>query len=105
MPVCGSGALRSTRGGAVRRLRRKHRLYLEEWVHLVSELHPDLTDSDARAEVHAAIGAIQSALFYASGLSDDRLRGLLTGAATAVLGCGLQAQPGQGREYWPAQAF
>jgi hypothetical protein len=36
--------------------------------------------------VHAAIGAIQSTLFHNSGLADDRLRGLLTDAAWAVLG-------------------
>jgi AcrR family transcriptional regulator len=71
-----------------RRLRRKQRLYLEEWVHLVDELHPGLTDTDARAIVHAAIGAAQSALFHASGLPDDRLRDLLTRSAVAVLGCG-----------------
>jgi AcrR family transcriptional regulator len=70
-----------------RRLRRKQRLYLEEWVHLVDELHPALTDSDARTLVHAAIGAIQSALFHASGLPDDRLRQLLTAAAESILGC------------------
>ncbi|HWG60459.1 MAG TPA: TetR/AcrR family transcriptional regulator [Streptosporangiaceae bacterium] len=75
-----------------RRLRRKQRLYLEEWVHLVDELHPGLTDTDARVMVHAAIGAIQSALFHASGLPDARLRELLTGAAVAVLGCGPQGQ-------------
>jgi AcrR family transcriptional regulator len=70
-----------------RRLRRKQRLYLEEWVHLVDELHPALTDSDARALVHAAIGAIQSALFHTGGLPDDRLRQLLTTAAESILTC------------------
>lgn len=69
-----------------RRLRRKQRLYLEEWVHLVDELHPDLTDTDARTIVHAAIGAVQSPLFHNSGLAEDRLRVLLTDAARAILG-------------------
>lgn len=69
-----------------RRLRRKQRLYLEEWVHLVNELHEDLSDSDARVMVHAAIGAIQSTLFHDSGLSPDRLRELLTEVARTVLG-------------------
>jgi hypothetical protein len=46
-----------------RRLRRKQRLYLEEWVHLLNEMHDDLTDTDARVVVHAAIGAIQSPCF------------------------------------------
>jgi AcrR family transcriptional regulator len=69
-----------------RRLRRKQRLYLEEWVHLLHELRDDLSDTDSRAVVHAAIGAIQSALFHASGLPEERLRQLLTEAAWAVLG-------------------
>jgi AcrR family transcriptional regulator len=69
-----------------RRLRRKQRLYVEEWVHLLNELRPELTDTDARVTVHAAIGAIQSTLFHNSGLADEYLRRLLTGAAWAVLG-------------------
>jgi AcrR family transcriptional regulator len=69
-----------------RRLRRKQRLYLEEWVHLVNELGGDVSDSDARAVVHAVIGAIQSPLFHNTGLAEDRLRALLTRAARAILG-------------------
>ena len=69
-----------------RRLRRKQRLYLEEWVHLVNELNDELTDTDARVVVHAAIGAIQSPLFHNTGLAEDRLRVLLTQAARAILG-------------------
>ncbi|MBS1694061.1 MAG: TetR/AcrR family transcriptional regulator [Actinobacteria bacterium] len=68
-----------------RRLRRKQRLYLEEWVHLISELRDDLTDTEARAVVHAVIGAIQSPLFHNTGLAEDRLRVLLTDAARAIL--------------------
>jgi AcrR family transcriptional regulator len=68
-----------------RRLRRKQRLYLEEWVHLVTELRPGFDDAAARSLVHAAIGTIQSALQYSPSLPDDRLRGLLREAAFAVL--------------------
>lgn len=68
-----------------RSLRRKQRLYLEEWVHLISELRADLSDTDARAVVHAAIGAIQSPLFHNTGLAEDRLRVLLSDAARAIL--------------------
>jgi AcrR family transcriptional regulator len=71
-----------------RRLRRKQRLYVEEWVHLLNELRPELTDTDARVIVHAAIGAIQSTLFHNSGLGGEQLRRLLTDAAWAVLGVG-----------------
>ncbi|MEN3223103.1 MULTISPECIES: TetR/AcrR family transcriptional regulator [Mycolicibacterium] len=68
-----------------RRLRRKQRLYLEEWVHLVNELREDLDDTEARVVVHAAIGAIQSPLFHNTGLADERLRVLLTDSARAIL--------------------
>jgi AcrR family transcriptional regulator len=71
-----------------RRLRRKQRLYLEEWVHLLVELRGGLVDAEARALVHAAIAAIQSTLFHATGLAEDRLRQLLTDSARAVLGVG-----------------
>lgn len=67
------------------RLRRKQRLYLEEWVHLVREMHPDLDDAEARTIVHVAIGAIQSPLFHNVGLSEDRLRSRLSRSAEAVL--------------------
>jgi AcrR family transcriptional regulator len=68
------------------RLRRKQRLYLEEWVHLVGELDPESDDAAVRARVHAAIGAIQSTLFHNVGLPEDRLRTVLARAARAVLG-------------------
>jgi len=71
-----------------RRLRRKQRLYLEEWVHLVSELRGDLSDADARTVVHAAVGAIQSTLLHNAGLDEGRLRELLTQAARAIVGIG-----------------
>lgn len=69
------------------RLRRKQRRYLEEWVHLLHEIRPALSDTEARALVHAAIGAIQSSLFHNGGLPPERLRSLLTNAAVATLGC------------------
>jgi AcrR family transcriptional regulator len=68
-----------------RRLRRKQRLYLEEWVHLLAELRPELDDAAARTLVHCAIGAIQSTLQHSAGLTEDRLRGLLRRSAIAVL--------------------
>jgi AcrR family transcriptional regulator len=67
------------------RLRRKQRLYLEEWVHVVRELRPSLDDSYARTLVHAAIGALQSTLFHNVGLPEDRLRAALHESAVAVL--------------------
>ena len=67
-----------------RRLRRKQRLYVEEWVTLVL-LQREMSNDAARAIVHAAIGAIQSALLYTSGLPESELRQVLRGAAGAVL--------------------
>jgi AcrR family transcriptional regulator len=68
-----------------RRLRRKQRLYVEDWVHVVRELRPDLDDVTARTMVHAAISAIQSTLFHEAGLAEDRLRRVLSASARAVL--------------------
>jgi AcrR family transcriptional regulator len=68
-----------------RRLRRKQRRYLEGWVRLLLALRPDLDEAAARTVVHAAIGAIQSALFHPVGLDETALRRLLSTVARAVL--------------------
>jgi AcrR family transcriptional regulator len=68
-----------------RNLRRKQRLYLEEWVHLLTELRDDLDDTAARTLVHCAIGAIQSTLQHSAGLPEERQRELLRRSALAVL--------------------
>lgn len=80
-----------------RRLRRKQRLYLEEWTHLVCELRPELTDPEARVLVHAAIGAIQSVLDHDSALPNDRLAERVTEAAYAVLGVAKPAGASSGQ--------
>ncbi|HEY3750833.1 MAG TPA: TetR/AcrR family transcriptional regulator [Pseudonocardiaceae bacterium] len=67
------------------RLRRKQRMYLEEWVHVLAVLRPDMSDAELRALAHAAIGGIQSTLFYQSGLPEEQLAELLCAAAEAVL--------------------
>jgi AcrR family transcriptional regulator len=69
-----------------RRLRRSQRHYVEDWVHLLAPLRPDLADGELRLAVHAAIGAIQSTLFFRSGLTSDRLAGLLEIMAHGCLG-------------------
>jgi AcrR family transcriptional regulator len=68
-----------------RRLRRNQRLYVEEWVLLLTELRPGLDDATARALVHAAIGVMQSTLWYSAGLPEGRLRSLLRESALRVL--------------------
>ncbi|HUY47733.1 MAG TPA: TetR/AcrR family transcriptional regulator [Streptosporangiaceae bacterium] len=69
-----------------RRLRRQQRLYIEEWVHLLAPLRPELADGELRLAVHAAIGSIQSTLFFRSGLAADRLAELLDAMAHGCLG-------------------
>jgi AcrR family transcriptional regulator len=69
-----------------RRLRRLQRHYLEDWVHVLAPLRPDLADGELRLAVHAAIGAVQSTLFFRSGLAPERLAELLDGMAHACLG-------------------
>jgi AcrR family transcriptional regulator len=69
-----------------RRLRRRQRHYLEEWVHVLAPLRRDLADGELRLAVHAAIGAVQSTLFFRSGLSDERLAELLDAVAHGCLG-------------------
>lgn len=73
-----------------RRLSRLQRHYIEEWVHLLAELRPELDDGQARAVVHAAIGAIQSVASYHSGLPRRQQFELLDAVARACLGCGGQ---------------
>ena len=68
-----------------RRLRRKQRIYIEEWVHILDVLRPEVDDAAARALVHAGIGAVHSTLFYASGLPADRLAKLMAAAAEATM--------------------
>jgi AcrR family transcriptional regulator len=69
-----------------RRLRRLQRHYIEDWVHVLAPLRRDLADGELRLAVHAAIGAIQSTLFFRSGLASERLAELLDGMAHACLG-------------------
>jgi AcrR family transcriptional regulator len=68
-----------------RRLRRKQRIYIEEWVHILDVLRPEADDAVLRALVHAGIGAVHSTLFYSSGLPADRLAKLMAAAAEATM--------------------
>lgn len=67
-----------------RRLRHRQRHYIEEWVRVLAGMRPGMADGEARARVHAAIGAIQSVASYNSSLPRDDLVRLLTGIG---LGC------------------
>ena len=67
------------------RLRRMQRLYVEEWVQIVCEIRPDLSDGEARAAVHATLALLHSPTEYKSGLPEDALAPLLAGMALAAL--------------------
>ncbi|OLL72374.1 Transcriptional regulator, TetR family [Pseudonocardia sp. Ae168_Ps1] len=84
------------------RLRRKQRLYIEEWVHLLGELAPGRDENVVRTLAHTAIGAIQSVLFHQVLLPEAALRGLLRDAAHAILR--LESPDGSGTGTRPATA-
>ena len=69
-----------------RRLRRRQRHYIEDWVRLLAPLRRDLADGELRLAVHAAIGAIQSTLFFRSGLPKGELATRLEEMAHGCLG-------------------
>ena len=60
----------------------------DRWVVLLTDCDPALDAELARAQVHAAIGAVQSTLQHRSGLKEQQLRRLLEQAGMAVLGDG-----------------
>ncbi|GAA3236731.1 TetR/AcrR family transcriptional regulator [Pseudonocardia petroleophila] len=76
-----------------RRLRRRQRHYIEDWVHVLAPLRPDLSDPELRVTVHAAVGAVQSTLFFRSGLPDDRLTALLVALAHRCVGVDPASEP------------
>jgi AcrR family transcriptional regulator len=69
-----------------RRLRRRQRHYIEDWVHLLAPLRRDLADGELRLAVQASLGAVQSTLFYRSGLAPERQAALLDEMAHGCLG-------------------
>ncbi len=76
---------RTLRGEVIAKIERAERLHIEEWVHAMSKVRPELTDGETRVLVHAAIGMAISAATFRSGLPLDVLRPLLQKAMLAVL--------------------
>ncbi|WSA89812.1 TetR/AcrR family transcriptional regulator [Micromonospora sp. NBC_01796] len=70
-----------------RQIRRLQRLYVEEWVSVLTVLHPGLAAGEARVLAHAAFGLMNSTPFL-GGEVDRRRRAALLRAATlaALLG-------------------
>ena len=76
------------------RLRRVQRLYVEEWVQVVGEIRPDLTEGEARAAVHATLALLHSPTEYKSGLPRDALTPLLARMALgAIRAAGAGSEP------------
>ncbi len=68
---------------------RAFRLHLEEWVHALSQLRPELSDGELRVLVTGAFGLFESVTQYDSGLDRQVVEDLLVDMAIA----GLLASP------------
>lgn len=66
------------------KVRETQRKYVEVWVKVLRGLRPELAPAPARARVHAAFGLINSTPHSAL-VSDDAMREILTGMASAAL--------------------
>jgi AcrR family transcriptional regulator len=70
---------------ARRQIRRLQRLYVEEWVTVLSELAPHAPPARLRTAVHAMFGLLNSTPYSASELPTDSMAGLLRTMARAAL--------------------
>ncbi|MBG0817230.1 TetR/AcrR family transcriptional regulator [Planomonospora sp. ID82291] len=70
---------------ARRRIRRLQRLYVEEWVTVLSELHPGCPPSRLRAATHAVFGLLNSTPHSAGELPPEAMAPLLHAMARAAL--------------------
>lgn len=70
---------------ARRRIRQLQRLYVEEWVTVLSELYPSAAPARLRAATHAVFGLLNSTPHSAAGLSAETMAPLLRQMARAAL--------------------
>ena len=70
---------------ARRQIRRLQRLYVEEWVTVLSELYPGCPPPRLRAATHAVFGLLNSTPHSAGELPPEAMAGLLRGLARAAL--------------------
>ncbi|TDC39878.1 TetR/AcrR family transcriptional regulator [Micromonospora sp. 15K316] len=68
-----------------RRIRRLQRLYVEEWVTVLTALHPGMPDGEARVLAHAAFGLMNSTPFLGGEVDRHRRAELLREATLAAL--------------------
>jgi AcrR family transcriptional regulator len=68
-----------------RQIRRLQRLYVEEWVTVISAVHTDLTQEEARVLAHAAFGLMNATPFIGPEVERGRRAALLRTATLAAL--------------------
>jgi hypothetical protein len=68
-----------------REIRRLQRLYVEEWVQVLTALRTSLTAGEARVLAHAAFGLMNSTPFLGGEVDRSRRAELLRGATLAAL--------------------
>ncbi|WP_378734159.1 TetR/AcrR family transcriptional regulator [Nocardia brasiliensis] len=78
--------LENVPAAARRELRRTQRQYVEIWVTVLRELHPDLPEEAARVQAHAAFGLINSTPHSATTATAARARPILRRMALSALG-------------------
>jgi AcrR family transcriptional regulator len=68
------------------KVNRAHRLHVEEWVHALVQLRPELDEAEARTVVHGAFGIVASIIHrHRPGVSDAALAAALHDGAMTVL--------------------
>ncbi|WP_028478562.1 TetR/AcrR family transcriptional regulator [Nocardia sp. CNY236] len=77
--------LDSVPGAARREIRRTQRRYVEIWVTVLRELHPELPEQTARVQAHAAFGLINSTPHSVSTATAVRARPVLRRMVLAAL--------------------
>jgi AcrR family transcriptional regulator len=68
-----------------RQIRKLQRLYVEEWVGVLTAVRPELVAGEARVLAHAAFGLMNSTPFLGGEVDRDRRAALLRVAALAAL--------------------
>ncbi|MFF7736580.1 TetR family transcriptional regulator [Streptomyces sp. NPDC007984] len=68
-----------------RRFSRSSRILREDWVHLLAEARPELSDASARVAVISVMGMVTAVAAQRIGVADEPLRAQLRGQALAVL--------------------
>ncbi|MEV0391798.1 TetR/AcrR family transcriptional regulator [Polymorphospora rubra] len=68
-----------------RQIRRLQRLYVEEWVTVLTGLHPGLVAAESRVLAHAAFGLMNSTPFLGGEVDRHRRASLLRAATLAAL--------------------